>query len=280
MDKTIGVIGAGRLGLALAARLKEKGCSVAGITCASFEECRLAAKEAGVKPFADNAALAAESDVLFITVPDGMIAAVAADILVKGVRGGAVMLHCSGALSVFALPTDRRVLRGGFHPLQSFADKNASFEKIYIAVGGDPQALPIMLELCAVLGAKAISVPDTERPLYHAAACIVSNYLVSLLAAAEDIFSRWAQSPAEARAAFWPLVMGTLSNFQNLGPEKALTGPIVRGDGETVGRHLQALPPEYISLYKNLGLQTLRLAQKSGKLSKSKIKEIKDMFGK
>ncbi|MDR2005999.1 MAG: DUF2520 domain-containing protein [Acidaminococcales bacterium] len=278
MNKTIGVIGAGRLGCALAARLKEKGCAVAGVTCASFDECRRAAKTAGVRPFADNGALAAVSDILFITVPDGMIVDTAADLLAKGVKDGALMLHCSGALSAFALPPDRRVLRGGFHPLQSFADKDAGFENIHIAVGGDPQALPLMLELCAVLGAKAMSVPDAARPLYHAAACMASNHLVALLAAAEDLFSRWADSPAEARAAFWPLVEGTLRNFRILGPEKALTGPIARGDSQTVGSHLQALPPEYTDFYKKLSRQTLCLARKSGNLTAEKIKELDAML--
>ncbi|MDR3348399.1 MAG: DUF2520 domain-containing protein [Acidaminococcales bacterium] len=278
MDKSIGVIGAGRLGRALAARLKEKGCAVAGVTCATFDECRRAAKAAGVRPFADNGALAAASDILFITVPDAMIAATAADILAKGVKDGAVLLHCSGALSAFALPPDPRVSRGGFHPLQSFADKGAVFENIYVAVGGDPQALPTMLNLCAALGAKAMSVPDADRPLYHAAACMASNHLVALLAAAENIFARWADSPAGARAAFWPLVEGALRNLQSLGPEKALTGPIARGDSQTVGSHLQALPPEYIGLYKILSRQTLCLAQKSGSLTAEKIKELGEML--
>jgi predicted short-subunit dehydrogenase-like oxidoreductase (DUF2520 family) len=222
--------------------------------------------------------LAAASDVLFITVPDSLIVGVATDILAKGVKSGMVMLHASGALSAFALPPDPRVLRGGFHPLQSFADQSAGFENIYIAIDGDRQALPTMRELCAALGARAMRVPDADRPLYHAAACMASNHLVALLAAAEEIFSRWSDDPAGARAAFWPLVEGTLSNFKNLGPKQALTGPIARGDCQTVGWHLQALPPGHAELYKTLSRQTLGLAQQSGHLAADKVQELKEML--
>ena len=267
MKEKIGIIGAGRLGSALAITLKRNGACISGISCKDEAESKFVAEKIAVKAFSDNHELAQNSDVIFLTVPDSLITKVAQELLAKGLAAGTVMLHCSGAMSGFALPQAEGIYRGSFHPLQSFAGGNATFEGIFIAMDGDREALPVMQNLCSLLCAKALPIPSQERALYHAAAVFASNYLVTVLAAAEDLFSKWTGEPSAAREAIMPLVNGTLANFTKLGGAKALTGPIARGDSQTISQHLQVIPEELLQFYKNLGLQTLALAEQNGNLT-------------
>ena len=117
--------------------------------------------------------------------------------------------------------------------------------------------------LAQSFGGQILIVPPAERALYHAAAVITSNYLVTLLATAQTLFARWAPDETAARAAMLPLAAGTLRNINRQGAKAALTGPIVRGDATTVEKHLAALPKELIPLYRQLGLATLSLAEDS-----------------
>lgn len=273
MKKKIGIIGAGRLGTNLAAALKEKGLLVSGVSCQDYAESLSVAKRIGVHAFKDNYELAQSSDVIFVTVPDTLIITVAEDIVRHGLAEGKIMLHCSGTMSGFVLPCSPNLLRGSFHPLQSFASAGVDFAGIYIAMDGDNEAVNFMRELCKVLDTKPLAIPPAERPLYHAAAVFASNYLVSVLSIAESLFSKWADNEADARAAFMPLVNGTIANFVNLGAPKALTGPIARGDNHTLQHHLQALPEDYLDIYKQLGLFTLTLANKN--LTDEQIAQIK-----
>ena len=270
MNKAIGIIGAGRLGGVLAKNLKAAGCVLTGLTCADAEESRTTAHRLGIPPFADNRALCEASEVVFITVPDRLIVETAAELLGGQVRTGTLFIHCSGALSAFDLPPDERIIRGSFHPLQSFAGDNRDLAGIHIALDGEETAMPFLHELCGLTGGSPLHIPRGERPLYHAAACLASNHIVALLSAVQSLFMRWTDRPEEAQAAFWPLLHGTLDNFKRLGPGKALTGPIARGDAETVERHLAVLPEEYRDFYIALGLQALRIAPTHSALDEKK----------
>ena len=278
MKKKIGIIGAGRLGSALAKEFLQKGMQLTGISCQDIAESNAAAKKLGVKAFADNHELAGASEVIFLTVPDSLINKVAEELVAKGLRKGTILLHCSGAISGFALPFAEGVLRGSFHPLQSFAAEGAKFAGIYIALDGDEQTLKVTRRLCEQLAARPLTIPPGDRPLYHAAAVFASNYLITVLSAAEQLFARWADSETDARGAVMPLVNGTVANFAKFGAQKALTGPIARGDSETIRKHIQVLPVEFIDSYRNLGIQTVELARQTGNLPEEKIQEMKSIL--
>ena len=132
--------------------------------------------------------------------------------------------------------------------------------------------------LCKKLGAKPLAIPPGDRPIYHAAAVFASNYLITVLAAAEELFAKWADKEEDARNAVMPLVNGTVANFAKLGAQKAFTGPIARGDVETIKSHLQTLPGEFIEKYKMLGLQTVELARKTGNRQEEKIEAMQKLI--
>ncbi|HSS11969.1 MAG TPA: DUF2520 domain-containing protein, partial [Acidimicrobiales bacterium] len=120
---------------------------------------------------------------------------------------------------------------------------------------GDPLAWRVVADL----GGRPISVADAERTMYHAAAVIASNHLVALLGQVERVAAA-AGVPLEA---YLELARGALENVASLGPSKALTGPVARGDWETVARHLAVLPPEERPAYQAMADQAARLADEA-----------------
>jgi len=215
---SVTIIGSGRVGSAVAARLRERGVAV--------------------EP---------EADLVVICVPDDAIADVAA-----GVPVGPWLAHVSGATSLTALEPHER--RFSVHPLQTFT-RGRGPEQLDGAWAGvtaeTDEARATGRWLAETLGLRPFDLDDAERPLYHAGAAIASNYLVTLHAVASDLF-RAAGAPPEALV---PLMQRTIENgFE-------LTGPIERGDWETVAAHrraIRAARPELEPLYDVLAEATAR----------------------
>jgi len=232
---SIAVIGAGRLGSALAAALRAAGLSVAG--------------PLGRSPDVSGASL------VLLCVPDGQIGAAAAAIPDAPLVG-----HCSGATTLEPLG-DREAF--SLHPLMTvpagsppgvFAGATAAVE------GSSPRALAAAEALAEHLGMRPVRVAPEDRAAYHAAASIASNFLVTLEAAAE----RLAGTAGIDRAALAPLVRAAVDTWVELGGERALTGPIVRGDEATVERQRAALlerTPELAPLFDALADATRALAR-------------------
>ncbi|MGZ4274392.1 MAG: DUF2520 domain-containing protein, partial [Solirubrobacteraceae bacterium] len=187
-------------------------------------------------------------------VPDGEIAAAAA-LVAPGVALG----HCSGA-------TGLEVLAGhdafSLHPLMTVTTEStgAIFAGAGAAVAGtSPDMLALARTLAARLGMRPIDIASADRIAYHAAASIASNFLVTLEAAAE----RLAETVGMERSDLVPLVRATVENWAALGPERALTGPVARGDEATVARQRQAIAeraPELVALFDTLVDATRALA--------------------
>jgi predicted short-subunit dehydrogenase-like oxidoreductase (DUF2520 family) len=215
---SVTIIGSGRVGSAVAARLRERGVAV--------------------EP---------EADLVVICVPDDAIADVAA-----GVPVGPWLAHVSGATSLTALEPHER--RFSVHPLQTFTRARGpeQLDGAWAAVTAETEeARAAGRWLADTLGLRPFDLDDAARPLYHAGAAIASNYLVTLHAVAADLF-RAAGAPPEALV---PLMQRTIENgFE-------LTGPIERGDWETVEAHrraIRAARPELEPLYDVLAEATAR----------------------
>lgn len=270
MDKqpTLAIIGFGRLGGALAQLARDRGYRIAAVAAASAAT-RAKATAQHFPVFSDNSTAAHAADLILLCVPDRQISAVCGELVANGrLRADQVLLHTSGASGAELLADARTagVAVGSLHPLQSFADASTAAENLpgsAFAIDGDPAATTAAAALAQSFGGQILIVPPAERALYHAAAVITSNYLVTLLATAQTLFARWAPDETAARAAMLPLAAGTLRNINRQGAKAALTGPIVRGDATTVEKHLAALPKELIPLYRQLGLATLSLAEDS-----------------
>jgi predicted short-subunit dehydrogenase-like oxidoreductase (DUF2520 family) len=232
----IAIVGAGRLGTALAAALEAGGHAVLG-------------------PLGRDAD-PRDATAVLLCVPDAEIAAAASAI--AGGRDGVLVGHCSGATGLDVLAGHEAF---ALHPLMTVVhDGPTVFAGAGAAVAGStPRALAIARELAARLGMRATAVSDADRAAYHAAASIASNFLVTLEGAAE----RLAASAGVEREVLAPLVRASVDNWVRLGAEAALTGPIARGDEATVARQRAAVrerAPELVPLYDAMAEATRALA--------------------
>ncbi len=283
----LAVVGAGRVGSALAILLKRKGYSIVGVASKSIDSAARVAAEVGAVASTQPWEVTPAAEIIFITTPDREIARVAEKIAARGgFRGGQVVFHTSGAHSADEVGAARRfgALAASLHPLQSFADLKAAVENLpgsYFALEGDKGALSLAEQIVSDLGGKSFYIDAADKPLYHAAACIACNYLVSLLHLSYALYARFGLSQREAMEALRPLVEGTLKNVQRAGPVGALTGPISRGDGPTVRDHLRVLREvgeREIDVYKALGAYTVGIALEKGTLSPAGAEELLEII--
>lgn len=284
---TIAVVGAGKVGSALALLLNRRGYPVAGVASKSITSARRVAEELKAPATDKPEEVTAGAGVVFITTPDREIARVAGEIAQKGgFRPGQVVFHTSGAHPADEVSAARRsgALAGSLHPLQSFADVKMAMESLpgsYFALEGDEGALPLAEQIVKDLGGRSFSIAAKDKPLYHAAACIASNYLVSLMHFATGLYGRFGLSRAEAFEALFPLIRGTIKNISQVGPAPALTGPVARGDGPTLAGHLAALQEvgrQELDLYRDLGLYTVMVALEKGSITESQGRDLEEIF--
>ena len=194
---------------------------------------------------------AAQSDVVLLCVPDREIAAAAAAIGRDRVVG-----HCSGATGLEPLAPHEAF---SLHPLMTVSQTGADFAGATAAIdAGTERAFGVARSIAHALGMKPIHVGPEDRVAYHAAASIASNFLVTL----EDAAERLAATAGVGREALAPLVRATVENWVALGPERALTGPVARGDAQTVARQREAVAertPELTPLFDALTAATREL---------------------
>ena len=200
-------------------------------------------------------------------MPDGAVEETAAKIARLKPSPLVSFVHVSGSLGLGALDTLRGNAVGSFHPLQSFPAPREpdAFRGITVAVDASTPALMRRLRALAhSIGARPKHVGDRERVLYHAAAVFASNFLDVVVWEAVGILMAAGWTEAESRDALMPLIQGAVDNIRKQGPVGALTGPIRRGDADTVGRHLEALSPHMAETYRMLALVALEIAQEAG----------------
>jgi len=180
-----------------------------------------------------------------------------------------VALHLSGALSTDVLTPLHTAgyMVGSLHPLQTVADPWSGAERLRgcaYAVAGEPGAMTASRALVAALDGQVLVIPPALRPMYHAAAVFASNYVLAAAAAIARTLAEAGVSEGDAVAAALPLMRGTMDNVEQLGLGAALTGPVARGDVDTVRLHLSRLSPRERRLYSALGLETVQLARAVG----------------
>jgi predicted short-subunit dehydrogenase-like oxidoreductase (DUF2520 family) len=209
--------------------------------------------------------------IVFLSVPDDAVSTVAGKLAEAGSRipGTVAFVHLSGALQLSALEPIRATHSvGSFHPLQSFPEPRPPSSLHGIVVAVDASTAPLRRRLAGLaraLGAKPQHVDDSQRALYHAAAVFASNYVDVVLAKAVELLREAGWSEREARAGLVPLAEGVLASVRDRGPVGALTGPVRRGDVNTVVRHLAALAgTPYADQYRMLGLIALEIAVEAG----------------
>lgn len=276
----LGFIGAGTVGTALSVRLSSKGYSVVAVSSRSQTSARnLAQAISGCRALNNNQAVADTAELIFITTPDDAIASVASEI--KWHTGQSVV-HCSGADSTDILESAKRLGAqvGVFHPLQTFASVRQAIENMpgsTFAVEAEEPLLNTLKDMANALDGHWVELKAGDKVIYHAAAVIACNYLVTLVKLATDLWQTFNVSPHQATQALLPLLRGTIHNIDTVGIPQCLTGPIARGDTGTIKKHLNALQktaPSLLSTYREIGLQTISIALAKGRINQHQAQEL------
>ena len=290
MGESFTIVGCGRVGVNLAVFLARAGYTAEGFYSRSRRSAESAAEAVGHgRIFASSLEAASRGGILFLTTPDNTIRPVCDLIASRGGFGpGMTVFHCSGALSSEILAGAARTGAhiGSVHPLQSFAryvdGQPSPFAGINMSVEGDAAAVPRGKRIAEALGASPFTVPTRSKTLYHAAAVVASNYLVTVEHAALRLLMETGLEEQDAFRILEPLIQGTLANIRERGASAALTGPVARGDAEIVVRHMfdiQAQRPELSEFYRVLGRYTLAIAKNRGDLPPGAVWELEQLFG-
>jgi predicted short-subunit dehydrogenase-like oxidoreductase (DUF2520 family) len=242
----IAIVGAGNLGTALALSLSHAGYTISAVLAhskgRSLKRAQTLAKQAGGRATSDLAEM--KADLVWICVPDSEIAAVAHSLANKIDWKKKIALHSSGALTSKELrPLQRKGARvASVHPMMTFVrGSQPSLRGVPFAMEGDAVAVQASRRLVRDLGGQAYSIAKKDKAAYHAWGTFASPLLTALLATTEQVAHAAGVGKKEATRRIIPILLQTLANYASCGAAGAFSGPIVRGDVETVGRHLRVL---------------------------------------
>ncbi len=285
MKPSFAIVGCGKVGTALAIFLTRAGYRSAGFASKSLSSAKHIADMVLSDHFSDVPwDITRHAEVVFITTPDSDIENTCNTISQHiGFADNAVVMHCSGALASSVLLGAKTcgAWIGSMHPLQSFASadhKTNPFQGIIFSLEGERPAVNIAKTIAEDLGGTVVTLLTQAKTLYHASAVVASNYLVTLLDLAIRLIEEAGIKRQDAFNLLKPLIEGTLSNIGNVGVQKALTGPIARGDIKTVEKHIEEIGskrPELLALYKMLAFYTIDIAAAGDSVSASTIQALK-----
>jgi predicted short-subunit dehydrogenase-like oxidoreductase (DUF2520 family) len=243
---SISIIGPGRLGTALAISLARSSYRISEIISRqdrkSLAAARILARKVGAHA-AHTRSARLDADLIWFCVPDSKIAEAAREY--SGIEWkGKIALHSVGVLTSDALQSLR--VRGAgvasVHPLMTFVRGTVpDLSGVTFAMEGDLRAVPVARRIVRDLRGEMLVLRKQDKAAYHAFATMICPLLIALLASAEEAAGLAGISREQARSTMLPIIAQTLRNYTRLGPEKAFTGPLVRGDAETIGIHLQTL---------------------------------------
>ena len=248
----IGFIGAGKVGSSLGKYFSDSG-TVMGYSSRSAESACFAAEFTSSKFYDSAEALVNECDVIFITTPDEVIHQVW-DELKKLPISDKTICHCSGSLSssVFSGIEQTGAYGLSVHPLQAISDRENSVHLLkdcVFTVEGDERKIGQIKAFLEGFGNIVKTISAKDKTLYHAAAVFVSNLPIALTQIGTDILKRCGFDDESARKALAPLIVGSANNAAQKGAVKALTGPVERGDAETVAAHLGVINEKEKEVY-------------------------------
>ena len=264
----IGIIGAGRLGKALAHALLAAGYPLEMISSRQLSDAeQLVSLLPSVSSVTvDN--LVQECDFVFLAVPDEYISELASSL---SWNSSQAVIHSSGSLNLDVLSVAKKKgsWTGCLHPVQTFlksdspSESQDRFNNIICGIEADPPLDVWLMELVQSLGAYSVRLENIDRALYHSAAVFASNYTVALLSAATRVWSLSGLSEEKGRVALRDIMSASINNLANNTFSDAITGPIVREDWQTLEKHSNALDaePRLQKLYSQLGLELLSASQ-------------------
>jgi len=263
--RAVSIVGLGRVGTALAVALQKKGYGIQSLVDQDFEALRRAQDLLeGEMPGGFSIDELISSPVFLITVKDDAIEGVAEEL--RRLYPASLLVHTSGLHSSLILGDGPRL---SLHPLQSFASLEEAMTNLpgsYFSLEGNRVGLEWGKKVVEALGGVAMEIRAAQKPLYHLAACIASNYLITLLYEALKAMEVAGIPWEEGLSGLGALMEGTLRNAKSCGVPQALTGPLVRGDSGTIEHHLKSLQPygELKEFYCLMALRTLQMIREGG----------------
>lgn len=271
----IGLVGAGRVGFTLGRYLKENGLGISGYYSRNLAHAKEAAQFTDSRYYMDLRELIKNSTVLFLTVNDGSIGTVVQEILAltEGQNRqeticikDKIFCHCSGAMSSAVFKELEAA--GGFgysiHPMFAIYDRQTSYQKLsktFFTIEGNAKHMEDVTALFAHLGNAYQVIDAADKALYHSGAVMASNLVISLYAMAADTLERCGFSRENARQALMPLFANNAANMEHSGLAAALTGPVDRGDTETIEKHMGVLEGREKAVYQLMSTRLLDLAR-------------------
>ncbi|MDI6858001.1 MAG: DUF2520 domain-containing protein [Dehalococcoidia bacterium] len=278
----IGFIGAGVVGTALARALNQAGYTVVAAASRRFESAqRLAESVPGCAPYPELQAAADASDLVFVTTRDDAVEAVARSVRW---RRGQMVVYTSGATTVSTLAAAKEAgaQTAGFHPLQTFANAEQALANLpgtTFVLEGEGEVMALLEKMAEDLGGRHLTLRSEDKVLYHAAAVVTSNYTVTLMQMAADLWRAFGVETDVAVQALLPLLKGTVRNIEAVGLPRCLTGPVARGDIGTIRAHLQAMEeraPELLPAYRELALRAIPIGIAKGTLDPAAAEALRE----
>jgi predicted short-subunit dehydrogenase-like oxidoreductase (DUF2520 family) len=287
MAETLAFIGLGRVGSALAVLLSRAGFQVTAVCDRERGKAEAVAVQLDVPTLltTDAVQVAREVSVVFLTVQDRFITPVCEQLAAAGAVGsGQMVAHVSGSLTsgVLQPAAEQGAAVFSLHPLQSIADPAAALRVLpgsYFCFEGDEAAYPLAGRLVSALEGRLLRIAAADKPLYHAAAVVASNFFMALESLAISMLEQIGVGEEDAREMLLPLIRGSLENLALKGPVDALTGPIVRGDSDTIAGHLRVLEqkmPAQVEIYKSLARLNVELAARKSGVSMADFPMLKE----
>ncbi|MDR2771511.1 MAG: DUF2520 domain-containing protein [Clostridiales Family XIII bacterium] len=266
MDKGgVGFIGAGKVGTTLGKYIAERGHRVSGYFSRHPESAGASARFTGSRAYDSAENLAADSAVIFVTVPDGAIGDAWAELKKTDIKGKYIC-HCSGALSSLVFDGVSRLGAAGLsvHPLAAINsrwDSHRYMHAVSFTVEGEETAAAHMKSFLRSMGNPAETIDADKKDVYHAGAVFLSNFVVALVHMGAELLLSCVPDRAFAESASRQLFFTGAENIRAHGAVAALTGPVERGDTETVRKHLRCLDEPAHSLYVLLSRELLQVAK-------------------
>ncbi len=278
MNKTVSIIGVGRVGGALALALSKKNYCVKELVLRTSGREIANLINPTPKILSESELGQLSADIIFITTQDSEIEKVAEN-LAKVINYKPIIFHTSGSLSSEILQTlhAKGCQIASFHPLVSISDSQlgaTKFTNTYFCLEGDKQAVSVAKQIVADLQGNSFSIETKYKTLYHASAVTACGHFVALFSMAIEMLAKCGLSAEKAQEILLPLVKSTVENLQTQTPNLALTGTFARGDIEILQKHIQSinenLSSEILDIY-------LKLGEKSLKLSNAKKEKLAEM---
>jgi len=277
---TISIIGPGVVGKALARLASQVGYRIAAVAGGSQARSALALARAVGASAMEPAEAAAAGELVLLTVRDEAIGPLCGQLARAGALAHKpIVAHCCGAMGSEVLAPARQLgcAVGSMHPMQTFPDADAAIATLpgaYFFIEGTGLAATALEQLARDIGCQTGRINSADKPLYHAAAVMGANYLTTMLDAAFELFTQAGLGRDQARQAIAPLATAAVENTLNKDAPAALTGPIARGDLETLAKHLEAMQragtsEETKKLYRQAGVRTVQIAKTKGTLSQA-----------